>query len=105
MSMMPASRTTLADLIVLISQADLSGRRRRVSLGRANGCPAAGGRPAAIAADPLPCGADCSGRAGSPRMSRGRWANIRSLLSKALALARPMMPGRNRQAILPEWRL
>jgi hypothetical protein len=33
----------------------------------------------------------------------GRWANVRSLLGKALAMVRPMMAGRSRQAILPEW--
>ena len=36
-------------------------------------------------------------------LSRGRWRNVRSLLLKALALARPTMAGRNVQPILPEW--
>ena len=38
-------------------------------------------------------------------LSRGRWNNIRSLLLKALALARPMMAGRSIQPILPEWEI
>jgi hypothetical protein len=36
-------------------------------------------------------------------VSCGRWNNIRSLLLKALGLARPMMAGRSKQPILPEW--
>src|SRR5262249_57706395 len=36
-------------------------------------------------------------------ISRGRWANIRSLLRKALGLVRPMMAGRSVQPILPAW--
>src|SRR5262249_33308532 len=34
-----------------------------------------------------------------------RWNNIRSLLGKALALARPMMPGRSVEPLLPEWQV
>jgi integrase len=36
-------------------------------------------------------------------LSRGRWNNVRSLVGKALALARPMLPGRTIAPLLPEW--
>ena len=36
-------------------------------------------------------------------LSRGRWMNVRSLLGKALALMRPMLPGRSVHPLLPEW--
>ena len=36
-------------------------------------------------------------------LSRGRWMNVRSLLGKALALVRPMLPGRSVHPLLPEW--
>jgi integrase len=36
-------------------------------------------------------------------LSRGRWNNIRSLVGKALALARPVMPGRQKTPLLSEW--
>ena len=36
-------------------------------------------------------------------VSRGRWNNVRSLLVKALALARPILAGRRAEPILPEW--
>jgi hypothetical protein len=36
-------------------------------------------------------------------LSCGRWNNLRSLLLKALKLARPMLAGRSVQPILPEW--
>ena len=36
-------------------------------------------------------------------LSRGRWMNVRSLLGKALALVRPMLPGRSVHPLMPEW--
>ena len=36
-------------------------------------------------------------------LSPGRWANVRSLLGKALTLARPLMPSRIVAPLLPEW--
>src|SRR5262245_48139100 len=38
------------------------------------------------------------------RISRGRWANVRSLILKALTLTRPMLPGRYRDPLLPAWK-
>jgi len=37
-------------------------------------------------------------------ISKGRWANVRSLIVKALALTRPMLPGRHRDPISPAWK-
>src|SRR5689334_13528818 len=36
-------------------------------------------------------------------LSKGRWANVRSLLHRALALTRPMLPGRHRTTLSPAW--
>lgn len=36
-------------------------------------------------------------------ISKGRWANVRSLLHKALTLTKPMMPGRHRAPLSAEW--
>jgi site-specific recombinase XerD len=36
-------------------------------------------------------------------LSQGRWNNVRSLLGKALAMARPMLPGRSIEPLMPEW--
>jgi integrase len=36
-------------------------------------------------------------------VSRGRWANIRSLLRTSLALVQPISPGRHQNDLLPEW--
>jgi integrase len=36
-------------------------------------------------------------------VSKGRWANVRSLLLQALALSRPMLPGRHREPLSPPW--
>src|SRR5579871_617397 len=36
-------------------------------------------------------------------LTKGRWANIRSLLRAALELTRPMLPGRQVQPLSPEW--
>jgi integrase len=105
MSMTPASRASLADLILLISNADLPGRRREELRSAVRTVARLlGTDPAAIAADPAALRRRLKAVAPEAHgMSRGRWANIRSLLSKALALAHPMMPGRSRQAMLPEW--
>lgn len=37
-------------------------------------------------------------------ISKGRWANVRSLLLKSLALTRPMLPGRHRRPLTPSWK-
>jgi integrase len=105
MSLTPASRATLADVIVLISQAEFPDRRKE-ELRSAVRTVARLLRtePAAIAVDPAALRRRLEAIAPEAHgISRGCWTNVRSLLTKALALVRPMMPGRSRQAILPEW--
>src|SRR6266566_9971086 len=99
------SRATLADVILSISQAELPERRKQELRSAVRTvAKLLGSDPAAIAADPTAL--RCRLHTVAPEahgMSRGRWANVRSLLLKALALARPMMPGRSAQPILVEW--
>src|SRR6516225_12378806 len=103
MSMMPASRATLADVILMISQADLPGRRKEELRSAVRTVARLlGTEPAAIASDPAALRRRLETIAPEAHgISRGRWTNVRSLLGKALAMARPIMPGRSRQAILP----
>jgi hypothetical protein len=105
MSMTPASRVTIADVIVLVSQADLPDRRKEELRSAVRTVARLiGTEPAAIAADPAALRRRLEAIAPEAHgISRGRWANVRSLLAKALAMVRPMMPGRSRQAIMPEW--
>lgn len=105
MSMTPESRATLAEVIMLISQEDLPGRRKEELRSAVRTVARLlGTEPAAIDADPAALRRRLETIAPEAHgMSRGRWANVRSLLGKALAMARPMMPGRSRQAILPAW--
>jgi integrase len=105
MSMTPTSRVSFAEVIVLISQADLSGRRKEELRSAVRTVARLlGTEPAAVAADPAALRRRLQSIAPEAHgISRGRWANVRSLLVKALAMARPMMAGRSKQAILPQW--
>lgn len=99
------SRTTLAHLIPLIERANLSPIQKRdlisavkttARLLRAT--------PAEIDADPARLRKRLETIAPEAvGLSRGRWNNIRSLVGKALALARPILPGRQTARLLPEW--
>ncbi len=99
------SRMTLSDLIILISNSDLPKPKKldMASAVRAIG-KALGADLADIPADPglLRRRLDRV----SPEaigLSPRRWANIRSLLARALELARPLMPSRSYAPISPEW--
>ena len=91
MSMTPASRTSLADLIVLVSHADLPGRRREELRSAVRTVARLlGPDPAAIAADPAALRRRLTAIAPEAHgMSRGRWANIRSLLVQGARLGAP----------------
>lgn len=101
----PPSRTTLADLIPLIEKANLSPIQKRDRLSAV--------RTVARLLDANLDDIDAEpGRLRrrletiAPQalgLSRGRWNNIRSLVGKALALARPVLPGRGTARLLPEW--
>jgi len=100
-----SSRITLADLIPLIEYANLSSLQKRDCLSAVRTVARLlGADPADIAADPLSLRRRLDGVAPEAiGISRGRWNNVRSLFAKALALARPMLPGRSVQPIAPDW--
>jgi len=99
------SRMTLADLITLISKADLS-RAKKLDM------------DSAVRAIGKALGADLADIPIDPGLLRRRldmvspeaigysprrWANIRSLLARALELARPLMPSRSYAPISQPW--
>jgi integrase len=105
MSIESSSRMTLADLIPLISRSDLPKAKKLdiASAVRAIG-KALGAELADIPAEPglLRRRLDMI----SPEaigFSPRRWANIRSLLARALELARPLMPSRSYAPISAAW--
>jgi integrase len=99
------SRATLADLIFLISKAKITDRQKQdLRSAVKTAAKLIGDDPAAIRADPLLLRRRLEQISPAARaISQGRWNNVRSLLGKALALARPMLPGRSLQPLLPEW--
>ena len=99
MSMTPESRATLAEVIMLISRRICQAGEKKSSDRPSEQSPGCWDQAGGYHADPAALGIAPEAHG----MSRGRWANVRSLLGKALAMARPMMPGRSRQAILPAW--
>ncbi len=105
MSTSTASRITLADLISLISKANLTDRQKsdyRSAVKTA--AKVIGADPDAIEADPARLRRRLEEVAPAAHgISAGRWANVRSLLGKALALARPMLPSRVVHPLLPGW--
>jgi integrase len=105
MSTDPVSRPSLADLIPLVEAADLTSVQKRdmVSAVKAVGR-VLGAELAEIPAQPGALRRRLEGI--SPEalgLSTGRWANVRSLLNKALALAAPVMPSRQVQPLLASW--
>lgn len=105
MSIEPLSRLTLADLIPLIQNGNLTGTQRRDMVSAVK----AVGRVLEAELEQVPA------RTGDLRrrleqvnpeaigLSVARWRNIRSLLAKALALAAPLMPSRTVEPMLPAW--
>ena len=102
-----ASRATLSHVIALISHAEISDRQKQDLRSAVNTvAKLLGADPANIAADPAALRRRIEQIAPAAHgLSRGRWNNIRSLLGKALALARPMMPGRSVEPLLPKWQV
>ena len=105
MTITPPSRTTLADIIPLIEQANLSPLQKRDQISAVKTTARLlGATPAEIDADPARLRKRLETIAPQALgLSRGRWNNIRSLVGKALALARPILPGRQTARLLPEW--
>ena len=107
MSPLNPSRASLADVISLISQSDFTDRQKQDMRSAVRTVARLlGAEPGAIPAEPAALRRRLETIAPeSHGLSRGRWNNIRSLVLKALALARPMMAGRSVQPILPEWEM
>jgi hypothetical protein len=105
MTVAPPSRTTLADLIPLIEQANLSPIQKRDQISAIKTTARVlGATPAEIDADLARLRKRLETIAPQALgLSRGRWNNIRSLVGKALARARPILPGRQTARLLPEW--
>jgi len=105
----PASRQpSLADVLAAIEQAtDLSpARRRDLSSAVRAVCKALGRQPADIPADPAQLRRRLEGL--SPEalgLAARRWANIRSLVLKAIGLIKPVMAGRQITPLLPGWQM
>ena len=101
----PPSRTTLADLITLIEKANLMPTQKRDQVSAVKTTARLlGARPVEIDADPGRLRKRLETIAPEALgLSRGRWNNIRSLIGKALALARPILPGRQTAPLLREW--
>ena len=106
MTVAQSSRTTLADLIPLIEQANLSPIQKRDQISAVKTTARLlGAAPAEIDADPIKLRKWLETIAPQAvGLSRGRWNNIRSLVGKALALARTVLPGRQTARLLPEWK-
>jgi integrase len=107
MTIESSSRMTLADLIPLISSADLP-RDRKLDMA------------SAVRAIAKVLGVDLTDIPADPGLLRRRmdmispeangysprrWANIRALLGRALELARPLMPSRSYAPISPAWEI
>ena len=106
MSAETASRKpSLADVLVAIEAVEVPVRRRQDLASAVNTVARLLGRNSAeIAADPAALRSRL--KEVSPLsfgLSPGRWANVRSLLNRALELVRPMLPGRNMQPLTIAW--
>ena len=99
------SRLTLADLKALISRGNLPARVKADYRSAINTVTRVlGGKPELIGADPGLLRRRLEGVAPAAHgLSPGRWANIRSLLGKALALMRPVMSSRTVAPVSPAW--
>jgi len=103
---LPSISANFFDVLMLIDRSENLSVRRRQDLASAVRTVARvfGRDPAQI-----PCRSDVLARrlAEVPYLahglSKGRWANIRSLVNAALDLVQPMMPGRHQEPLSPAW--
>jgi hypothetical protein len=99
------SRATLADLISLISNAEIADRQKQDLRSAVNTvAKVLGADPAAVAADPILLRRrleQISPKALGPLS--GALGQRSVAVGKALALARPMLPGRSLEPLMPEW--
>jgi integrase len=109
MSPDPVSRAllgpTLAEVLSAVSATDLKpAQRQDMASAVRTVARALDRRPEHLSADPAllrPRLAALS--AAALGLSEGRWANVRSLLLKAIALTRPVLPGRSCKPLSPAW--
>src|SRR5690348_6937176 len=107
----PASRpptATLAAVLEAVAAApDLTPQRRQNMASAVRTVARLLGRtPESIPADPRQLARRLDSIAPEAAgISRARWNNVRSLLRAALALTRPMLPGRQPQPLSPSWQL
>lgn len=105
MTTKPPSRKTLADLFPLISQAD-SSEKAKADMASAvrKVAKVLGTDPSLLPVDPQSLRRRLETISyQTAGVSKGRWTNIRSLVAKALALATPILPGRNFSPLTSEW--
>jgi integrase len=101
-----AAHPTLQDVLAAIAAADLSKPKRQDLASAVRTAARALGRaPEEIAAEPAFLAKRLAEVAPvALGISPARWANVRSLLNKALALVRPMLPGRHREPLSAAWK-
>src|SRR5262249_48244965 len=99
------SELTLADVLAAVAAADLPKTQRQNLASAVRTIARLLGRPPELlAADPQRLAQRlCDVSYIAVGLSKGRWANVRSLLNQALALTRPMLPGRHRTKLSPAW--
>lgn len=100
-----SSGTMLSDVIMAIGQADLPDRRRQeLTSAVRTAARALGRRVEEIPADPRLLANRLSEVAQAAiGLSRGRWANVKSLLRAAMSQVREMSPGRHLTPLSPSW--
>lgn len=106
MSTHPVSRqSSLADVLKALETADLTPARRRDMKSAVSAAARALGRhPIDLPADPAGLRSRMEElSAEALGISPGRLSNIRSLLLKAIALVKPVLPGRQTIPLLPSW--
>jgi integrase len=105
-SQTPSREISLADVLAAVDACDLPERRRQDLASAVRTVARLLGRePSAIPADPAALGRRLGQVSyAAAGMSRGRWANVRSLFRKALDLVRPVMAGRSVAPLSPEWK-
>ena len=97
---------TLADVLTAVGAApDLSKAQRQDMASAVRTVAKVFGRsPELVPADPALLGRRLAEIAPAAHgIAERRWANVRSLLLKALALIQPVLPGRSQQAMSPAW--
>jgi len=101
-----AAHPTLQDVLAAIATADIPEPKRQDLASAVRTVARALGRsPEEISAEPALLAKRLAEVAPvALGISAGRWANVRSLLNKALALTRPMLPGRHREPLSAAWK-